>query len=361
MHIVLVGTKAQLIKMAPIIRELAIQQQPYLFVLTGQHTETMDAIIHAFELKAPDDTLVDIGESDSKSKLFTWLRKAWQAGKRRDYFAASHSILVHGDTMSTLLGALLGRYHRIPVVHIEAGLRSHNIFHPFPKELIRLIVSRLSTLNFCHGEWATDNLQFRSNKALNINTQLNTIIDSLRYALDRSPQITDEMTPYSVVSIHRYENLNNKARLSDILEQIILTSTKIKVIFVLHPVTRSTLMKTGFITRLQLPNIELSDRMDYVQFVQLLARSRFLITDGGSNQEEASYMGLPCLLVRKATERTEGIGDNVVLSNYDPVAWHKFVSEHQHTQWSLRDLPEIYPSREIAQALCQPGNLSINV
>lgn len=358
MHIVLIGTKAQLVKMAPVIQALDAARMPYRFVLTGQHAETMQDLIDAFGIRSPDDTLVDTGEQDTGGKLLRWLPQCWRAAMSRDYLADATSILVHGDTLSTLLGAALGWRRGVTVAHIEAGLRSHNLLHPFPEEVTRLLVSRLSRLHFCPDSWAASNLDYLARKPGHkvIDTQRNTIIDSLRYALARQAE-TETSGDYAVVSLHRYENLSNGARFDALMAAVARIGSRLRVQFILHPITRRKLLETGWNERLRAAGIELRERMDYVSFMGLLANSRFLVTDGGSNQEEAAYMGLPCLLMRKATERKEGLGERAVLSNYDDDLVDAFVDDWLERRWDLRELPDIHPSAMICAELAQlPGS-----
>lgn len=136
MILIPIGTKAQLIKMAPVVLALVERRLPFDFVLTGQHQETMDDLIEGFQLPKPTFNLMPVNESDTTWKLAGWLinilrrhLKSNSVVARRNY----HYCLVHGDTMSTFASALIARRHGISVVHVEAGLRSHNILHPFLK------------------------------------------------------------------------------------------------------------------------------------------------------------------------------------------------------------------------------------
>jgi UDP-N-acetylglucosamine 2-epimerase (non-hydrolysing) len=349
--IVLIGTKAQLVKMAPVIQVLEQRKVPFKFVLTGQHSETMNDLIRSFGIRKPDDILVGRGESDTSMKLLKWLILAFKAVRVREYFRQDpKAIIVHGDTLSTLFGAIIGRLYRIPVAHIEAGLRSFNNFHPFPEEIVRILVSRMAQYHYCPGDWACKNLEGRNGQV--INTVKNTLIDSLNFA--QMTHVDFSCGSYAVVSLHRHENLSNRKRFDFIMNQIVDTSEKINIKFILHPVTKVRLHSSGWMQRLaSKQGIELCERMDYVKFVSILSRSQFLITDGGSNQEEASYMKLPCLLMRQFTERQEGLGHNVVLSNYDPDIIHTFVSSNisSSIQNRLASKEPVSPSASIVDHL----------
>lgn len=359
MFVILIGTKAQLIKMAPVIKELDEKDLPYTFVLTGQHSVTMDEIIESFGIRKPDDILVKFGESNTSFKLLRWFIAALVAIRKKDYFNSSTKlILVHGDTLSALFGGIVGKFHKIPVAHIEAGLRSFNYFNPFPEELIRVLVSKIATIHFCPGEWACNNIKARNNTV--INTQFNTLYDSFVFAMARKNKNTENNKKYAIVSMHRHENLSNKKRLEFLIRQIIEISESIRVKFILHPVTEQRLKSSGWFLELKRhKGIELYERMNYIDFIHLLSGARFILTDGGSNQEEASYMNKPCLLLRSHTERNEGLSENVVISNYDPDIIRKFTTEYlqDHVQTIDNDNKKsgsyVSPSRIIADYLCQ--------
>lgn len=330
MILVPVGTKAQLIKMAPVMRAMGKQGVPYHFVLTGQHAETMDDLIQAFELPDPAYHLAPIEEANTSVKLASWLLKILKGNLTGASPLAQHNYklcLVHGDTMSTLVAALLAKRHGIPVAHVEAGLRSFNFFHPFPEEIVRLAVSRLSDIFYCAGDWAINNLAYLRNRNRTfVNIGQNTLLDSLLFAITK-PQETKDQDRYAIISIHRFENLSNKPRFQFIIEQILKIQETIPLKFVLHPATREKLEAHQLRDKLESVGIELVPRMDYVRFIALLNNAQFIMTDGGSNQEECYYLGLPCLIMRKTTERIEGIDQNTTIANYQASTIEKFMAD----------------------------------
>ena len=253
------------------------------------------------------------------------------AVSRRSIFGADRRgiVLVHGDTFSTLLGALLGRVAGLRVGHVESGLRSFDVFHPFPEEITRLLTFRLSHVLYCPGQWAVDNVAgFRREK---IDTGVNTLADTV--ALARSVPLREDHVPthpYAVVSLHRYENVFRRARLGQLVEILEEIAETKPCLFILHPPTEKQLRRTGLYERLDAnPRIELRPRYTYFDFFALLKGTDFVVTDGGSIQEESSYLGIPCLLLRRATEREEGLGANVVLSRYDRQAIRDFTLDFQ--------------------------------
>lgn len=341
MIVIPIGTKAQLIKMAPVIKVLEERSLPFDFVLTGQHMETMNDLIEAFGLPKPSYSLAPIGEASSKRKLFSWLTKVFLANLRPTSPLASKGYrwcIVHGDTLSTLVAALLARFHGIGVIHVEAGLRSQNIFNPFPEELTRIAVSKLASVFFCSGETAISNINAMKSKARIVDIGENTLLDAVR-AASRSGLQDGQLRAgqYCVASIHRFENLSNKHRLKFIISNIVEISKSINVYFVLHSATRHQLQKTGLLSRLEMEKgITLAPRMNYFNFIKLISNSRFLISDGGSNQEECSYLDIPCLLMRQKTERAEGLGNNVFLSNYDQEVIDSFIEKYTAREQPVR-------------------------
>lgn len=349
---VFLGTKAQLVKMAPVMMEMTNRGIPYNFIHSGQHQETVSDLLNDFGLRQPDFVLHEGRDITSITAMAGWLfRILKKHGPESPVWRGDRKgvVLVHGDTFSTLTGALLARRCGLKVAHVEAGLRSFNIFHPFPEELTRLAVFRLSDYLFAPGQWACDNLNKVRGRV--IDTGGNTLIDSIAHFL-ASPHRTDHIPdgPYALVSIHRFENIFRKRRLEWITERLTEIAKKHRLLFILHPATREKLQEHGLDKKLSGAGIELRPRYGYLDFISLLNQARFLITDGGSNQEESSYLGVPCLVMRKATERKEGIGENVLVSGHDRQTIERFVDHYD--EFRRPPLAQtLHPSREIIDSL----------
>ena len=356
---VLLGTRAQLIKMAPVILELESRGWNPQLILTGQHKETIAQLISDFAIKTQPVFIYAGPEVTSIKRVIPWfLRCLWylwkDAKKLFPVCGENGVILVHGDTFSTLLGALAGRFTGQQVAHIESGLRSFNVWHPFPEELTRLAVFGLSHLAFCPDEWAKSNLKRYRIKA--VSTAGNTLLDALRIALatETPLPLNPPESQFGVVSLHRFENIFKRERLISILELIEETASHYPLVFVLHPATRKNLEKFRLLARLSKnKRIHLWPRMSYFEFVALLKRSTFVITDGGSNQEELSYLGKPTLLMRQATERQEGLGANVVLGAYEREKVLDFINGLAITGVYEASLPDRRPSVQIADLLSE--------
>lgn len=351
--LVLVGTKAQLIKMAPILGQMDRDGVPYRLVYTGQHSETFDELERMFGLRRADDTLVSDFEAATHSTFARWTLGFWiqairrlRAGAWRDCWIG----LVHGDTASTLFAAIAMRMAGIPVAHVEAGLRSPRLFDPFPEEIVRRLVSRLSQVHYAPDGAAVAHLAGMRGEI--VDTGGNTLRDALLFALSRTQAPLPGSGGYAVVSIHRNENLSSRSRFDGLMELIMETARRCEVRFVLHPATRARLAASGWDERLRAASgIRLVARMDYLQFVETLLGSCFLMTDGGSNQEEAAMLGLPTLLLRKETERPDGLDANVVLSRLDASVVRSFVAAHASKPWHLRAVKGGSPSERIVRHL----------
>ena len=259
-------------------------------------------------------------------------------------------VLVHGDTMTTLLGAVMGRLMRVPVAHIESGLRSFDLRHPFPEELNRRLTSRLAALLYAPGPWAASNLQ----RGTIVDTGSNTVRDALdMVSTIAEPSITVPGEPFGIVSLHRFELLNDRRLLTETLAA--LRASGRRMVFVQHPVTVSAIERFG-LTELLSANVTPIPRLDFFEFLTVMRRSAFLVTDSGGSQEESFYLDIPCLIHRRRTERREGLGQNAVLSDFNLDQLRNFLLDPA-VHRRLEALPEVSPSRVIVEDLEARGFL----
>ena len=332
------------------------KQLDYNFIFTGQHQETIAQLRKNFGLKEPDVMLYQGKDITGLLQMFFWMLRILfkTIFYRRQIYKKQGSndiVLVHGDTFSTLLGALMGKVAGKNVGHIESGLRSFNLFHPFPEEITRILTFGLTDYYFCPGDWALQNLE--KYQGIKINTKHNTLLDSLKLAKKKTElcnvEVPDE--PFALVSLHRFENIFNRKIFRFIVNSLLEISQKIKLVFILHPPTKEKLKSYNLDSILRSAgNISLRPRYDYFNFIRLLINCEFLITDGGSNQEEAYYLGKPTILFRRITERKEGVGENAVISNFDSEIIRDFVSRYQDYVKSPLE-PEISPTEIILSSL----------
>ncbi len=355
---VVIGTKAQLIKMAPLLKMFKMQGIEYNYVSTGQHKATVDDILANFEIKKPDYVLYDGRDITSIFQMAVWFIKnifKTIKDKKAIFKNDPHGIvLVHGDTFSTLLGAVMGKFAGLKVAHVESGLRSFNLFHPFPEEITRILTFKLADYMFCPGEWAKNNLA--TYRGIKINTQINTLYDALKFALPAIENLSDveiPIKPYAIATLHRFENVYNYEAICRIVAIVERISEKRHLLFILHKPTEMNLKKFSLYERLKNnPNIEFRERYDYFRFIKLMLKADFVVSDGGSNQEECFYLGKPIILLRKATERREGLGQNCVLSGYDNAIIDEFVENVEKYRFPPKEI-SISPAQVIIDACKQ--------
>lgn len=349
-----IGTRAQFIKVAPIMRKMLDKGLTYTLIYTAQHKENIGEILEVYRLPGPDVVMYAQGEANTRSSFLAWFFeiffKAVFQAKR--YVPERGIVLTHGDTFTAWLAALMGKRAGCQVGHIESGCRSYNIFSPFPEELSRLITFHFTDIYFCADEWAINNL--KSYKGRKINMGANTMLDGVRYALNYpSKDYFDfEDSPFVIVSIHRFENIFT-SRFTDLILPILKNiANDHRLIFTLHPTTRERLRALGLYEELSThPNFSLHERFGFVDWINVCSKAEFVITDGGSNQEELSYLGVPTLLFRYETERNEGVGKNVVISKFDEETIYNFIQNpDKYKQNPALSFAE--PSEKIIQVVC---------
>lgn len=311
--------------MAPIYRELRGQPavEPIL-LSTGQHREMLLQTLSAFGL-APDH---DLGLMVPNQTLPELTARAITA--LSTYFGETRPdrVLVQGDTTSVLAGALAAFYHKIPVGHVEAGLRTGDMYSPYPEEMNRRLTTPLCRYNFAPTEWSKQNLVREGIDPATIHVTGNTVIDALHWMNDilsartgvindlcarlkisdvfKERYLVEGGAPFLLVTAHRRESHGEgMAHLCEALKRLVAEYPELGILFPVHlnPAVRQTVLPAlGGIDR-----IELIDPVGYEDFVWLMARSHFIISDSGGIQEEAPSFGKPVLVTRETTERPEGV------------------------------------------------------
>lgn len=355
MIIFIYGTTAEAIKFAPIARRLDARGIPYEHWVTQQHTEALRVAIPQLGMRAPDRVIANGWRGKplkTPLQMVGWVFGVggWtlrNARSIRRSLPANSIVLVHGDTVTTVLGALIGRVLRLPVAHVEAGLRSGDWRHPFPEELDRRIVGRLARIHYAPAEQAAANLRGRSNVVM---THGNTVVDAVRdAAFDREPSGGEES--YGLVLLHRFEFISEPQLVRDTLVALDDASPvplRIVVDSYSADAVTTVIESNGLSKFIVLP------KQEHGEFVDTLRAASFVVTDSGGIQEETAVFGLPTLIHRKATERSEGIGTSAVLSHWDQQAVREFV---QNTDKYRRgDLESgVSPSTIIVDDLIERG------
>jgi UDP-N-acetylglucosamine 2-epimerase (non-hydrolysing) len=237
--------------------------------------------------------------------------------------------VVHGDTLSTLLGTLFALRMRGRLIHVEAGLRSNKVLHPFPEELVRRAVARFSAVNFAPSIDAVANLRRSPGKT--ILTRGNTAIDAMDLVQD-SKNIFYEQ-PYCLVLLHRTEFVRNSAVMVETLGELVKISKELTVVMVQDFASETLIRKYSS----EIGSLVVIEKQSYVAFQNLLNGASFVITDSGGLQEECAILGKPCLVHRKATERIDGLGENAVLSLWKKGAVSDFSSKFKNYERDSRD------------------------
>lgn len=325
-NIFIIGTRAQLIKVAPTLRVFEEQGLPSKFILTGQHNDTMDDIIEEFGIQTLTVQLVKDKEHSSIIALLLWFPSIFLLLCKTLKNYEKSNVFVHGDTLTTLMSTLAAKLTGHSVVHLESGLTSNSIFNPFPEEIIRRIVFRCTDVACCPSEQDTQHMK-RYPKAKILYTHGNTILDSIIYL--KIGENTKKEPKTILVSLHRFHNIYNKERLLSIVEVLITLSEEYTINFVLHPATQKKLSQYGLLEILKKNRINLLTRMVYQKFLNFALSNEIVITDGGSNQEELAYFGHPTIILRKTTERQDGIGKNAILIN-EPQDIVKFIMSKEY-------------------------------
>lgn len=332
------GTTAELIKLAPIAERLDDRGVGYRWWCTGQQLDELPSATDALGLRHPDRWLGSGWEGRSlrsAGEVTRWAARlvrrvgADRSSLRADLRADGRPplVVVHGDTMTTVFGAVLGRSLGATVAHVEAGMRSGDWRNPFPEELDRRAVARIADVHFASGPPAVANL--RRARGVVVDTGANTVVD----ALHLRSMVTGALPAgipdrFGLVSLHRselYANPNELERTLIELAAYARRSDALPLLFVDHPVTCARLTRLG-LDPLVAPLVRLP-KQGYATFLALVRRSEFVVTDSGGLQVEAAELGVPCCVHRRTTESVEGLGANVMVSGFDEGALKAFLDE----------------------------------
>jgi UDP-N-acetylglucosamine 2-epimerase (non-hydrolysing) len=325
------GTSAELIKLWPVIEALEARTSVSLLTTNQQPSELRElekrlGFASIFHLRSPLQ-----GNLTSKLRVLPWLvavtvKSVWQLRLLKQTSKNNNKdllVFVHGDTMTCVVGAVAARITRCDVAHIEAGLRSHDWRNPFPEEIDRIITARLAKFHFAPDEVAVKNLEGLGGVV--INTGGNTARDSLRIMQSRIKPLQNHSS-FTLVSLHRAELLGNEKVLATTINELVNASENSNLVMVIDALTRSTLTVNNLYDKILNSKIEVHEKMAYPDFLEYVIGAERVVTDSGGLQEECGFLGIPCLVHRKATERFDGIGDTARLSMWEVGSIEKFIS-----------------------------------
>ena len=304
------GTRPEAIKMAPLVQELASRLEfESLCCLTGQHRQMLDSVMEIFHLKAQYD--LDIMERQQTLSSIT--TKTLLGMERVLTEAEPDLILVHGDTSTTFAGALAAFYHKVPVGHVEAGLRTYDKYSPFPEEMNRTLVGDIATLHFAPTRANAENLRRESVQG-EIFITGNTVIDAMKTTVRPDFVFEDEtlnrldFPEKQVITLTCHRRENYGAPMEAILTAVRTIVEENPNVEVVYPVHLSPVVQDCAHRLLgDHPRIHLIAPLDVAQMHNLMARSYLVLTDSGGLQEEAPALGKPVLVLRRETERPEAI------------------------------------------------------
>lgn len=357
--IFVLGTRAQLVKIAPVLRLAQESALKHTVWFTGQHEESIEDLIADFGLTSQFVLPGSRKERSSILKLLVWMPstiyRCFEYVKNVKLWTGKRPlVIVHGDTLSTWLGAVAGRWGGGDIVHLESGLSSGKWNEPFPEELLRRLTFRVARYALCPNAQAATRMTGYAGCVV-VDTQENTLLDCVRYAARDVPilQAADTAKPF-VVSIHRFQNIYRRAALTRIVDEILAAADFGTVKFILHPATERRLRHYALLERLEgHMNVQLLARKPYTEFLALLQQARAVLSDGGSNQEELSYLGVPTILYRERSERPDGIGRNIIFRSQIEGTFGEFVEsgEIDRLRRESRISDAVQPSKTTVEAL----------
>ncbi len=304
---IIFGTRPEAIKMCPLVKELESRDSFEVIVcVTGQHRQMLDQVLKTFKV-VPD---YDLSIMQSQQTLFDVTINILEKMKTLLKSVKPDLVLVHGDTSTTFTSAMACYYLQIPVGHVEAGLRTYDIYSPYPEEFNRQAVSIVAKYNFCPTNTSRDNLIKENKNPDSIYVTGNTAIDALKTTVKsdyRHPELDWAADSRLImITAHRRENLGEPMRnMFKAIKRIIEQYPDIKAIYpihknpIIHKIAEEILGDSD--------RIRIIDPLDVVDFHNFLAKSYLIITDSGGIQEEAPSLGKPVLVMRDTTERPEGI------------------------------------------------------
>jgi UDP-N-acetylglucosamine 2-epimerase (non-hydrolysing) len=311
--LVVFGTRPEAIKLFPLVHALRRAAADVRVCVTGQHREMLDQVLeiarivpeYDLDLMLPNQSLDTL-----TARLLTELGHVLDIDK-------PDRVIVQGDTATAMVGALTAYYRKVPVSHVEAGLRSGNIYHPWPEEVNRKVVGTIADQHFAPTETSRDALLAENVPAGRIHVTGNTVIDALietRARVDSDPSLAAAIAPVAArfagkrivaVTTHRRENFGGGLKSVAQAVRRIAERPDVAVIFPVHPNPNVRAPMAEVLGGID--NVAMIDPLDYPNFVRLLSLSYFVMTDSGGVQEEAPALAKPVLVMRETTERPEGV------------------------------------------------------
>lgn len=357
----IVGTTAELIKIAPVFHELAGPRGRNCEIwYTGQHVEELDGTLRDLELPAPAEWLVPEADAKNLARVAdvpgwaarlarTVLRNRARLAERLRSDGQPAIVLVHGDTFTAPLGAYIGRRLGARVGHVEAGERSGSLRHPFPEELNRRTAARVVDVHFASSASQAWNLRHARGAVVVIGA--NTVVDAVNYALDRpSPPAVDLPEEYAVSTLHRFELVRHEGLYREALEILKEYSEKLPIIYFAGASERERLTEYGLLDMFDGERFRIEDKLSYVRFMPVLAGARFVVTDSGGLQGETAHLGIPVAIHRARAEVMDAEGESWVLTRFDSARLRAFLDDPERYR-SVGTRGQVHPSKVIGDTI----------
>lgn len=305
--LIIFGTRPEIIKLFPVIRAIKYRDNlKTIIVCTGQHKQIIAPLINAFQIKLD----YNLSLMKSNQNLYQLSSDMIRSFKKIIIETKPDLVLVQGDTTTAFLGALSAFYSQIPIGHIEAGLRTNDRYQPFPEEINRRLISTMADLHFCPTQGNKQNLILEnvSPKSIYVtgNTGIDTLFWSARNSQLLSPIKTDLNKKLVLITLHRRESFGKPLKkMLMAIRQLAMDYRNTNFICPVHPNPNVKLATYEILDNL--PNVVLTDPLDYLDFIKIMKQAYIILTDSGGIQEEALSLKIPVLILRQKTERTEAI------------------------------------------------------
>lgn len=303
--LIVIGTRPEAIKLSPLYLALRERGHKPQVLFTGQHPDIVASILEYFDVPIWR-TLDAMRPGQTLASLSTRILQEFES--HRTELSRFGSFFVQGDTTTAFLGAYWAFLNHIPVVHVEAGLRTHDLTAPFPEEANRQLMTRITDLHFAPTKAAKSDLLSEGVAARRIHVVGNTGIDACRFVIDSEMHLNSKKdgSDYFVVTAHRRENFGDRlVQIALAVRQILDSHVGIRAVIPMHPnpEARGTWMKAFA----QDPRVELIEPLDFVPFLRICSGARVILSDSGGIQEEAGSLRVPVLVLRDVTERPEAV------------------------------------------------------
>jgi UDP-N-acetylglucosamine 2-epimerase (non-hydrolysing) len=314
-----VGARPNFMKMAPVVEQIRKRGIPHLFVHTGQHYDENMSRVFFDQLGMPrPDIDLEIG-SDTHARQTARIMMAFEEVCRTH---RPDVVLVGGDVNSTAAVALVSAKEGIAIGHVESGLRSFD--RTMPEEINRIVTDHLSTYLFTTEDSGNENLAHEGIPAEKVhlvgNCMVDTLLKHVKAAVEREPWTALGLEPggYALLTLHRPSNVDSAEALRAVMDAIRSVSERIPILFPVHPRTRARLAEAGIAAG---PGVRLCEPLPYLAFLGLMAKARLVLTDSGGIQEETTALGVPCLTLRRNTERPVTVthGTNRLVTTADEI------------------------------------------